>query len=139
MGDPAAAERTDAEDGFLRDMRFLIHDRDPLFRPAVRDTLPAADVEPVRLPSRSPNLNAYAERFIRTIKESCLERMVLIGAGSLRRAVREFVAHYHRERNHQGLGNRLIYPPPTAVPAGGPVRCRQRLGGMLNFYYRAAA
>ena len=130
---------TDVEDGFLRNMRFLIHDRDPLFRPAVRDTLPPAGVTPVRLPARSPNLNAYAERFVRTIKESCLERMVLIGEGSLRRAVREFVAHYHHERNHQGLGNRLIHPPPTVPPPRGPVQCRQRLGGMLNYYYRAAA
>ena len=120
-------------------MRFLIHDRDPLFRPAMRDTLPPAGVTPVRLPARSPNLNAYAERFVRTIKESCLERMVLIGEGSLRRAVREFVAHYHHERNHQGLDNRLIHPPPTATPPRGPVQCRQRLGGMLNYYYRSAA
>ena len=102
----------------------------------VRDTLPTAQVRPVRLPARSPNLNAYAERFVRTIKESCLERMVLIGEGSLRRAIREFVAHYHHERNHQGLGNRLIHPP---TPSHGPVQCRQRLGGMLNYYYRAAA
>ena len=71
---------TDAEDGFLRHIRFLIHDRDPLFRPAVRDTLPPADVTPIRRPARSPNLNAYTERFVRTIKDSCLERMVLIGA-----------------------------------------------------------
>ena len=130
---------TDAEDGFLRNMRFLIHDRDPLFRPAARDTLLPAGVTPVRLPARSPNLNAYAERFVRTIKESCLERMVLIGEGSLRRAVREFVAHYHHERNHQGLDNRLIHPPPTATPPRGPVQCRQRLGGLLNYYYRSAA
>ena len=130
---------TDIQDGFLRNMRFLIHDRDPLFRPAMRDTLPPAGVTPVRLPARSPNLNAYAERFVRTIKESCLERMVLIGEGSLRRAVREFVEHYHHERNHQGLDNRLIHPPPTAPPPRGPVQCRQRLGGMLNYYYRAAA
>ena len=65
--------------------------------------------------------------------------MVLIGEGSLRRAVREFVEHYHHERNHQGLDNRLIHPPPTAPPPPGPVQCRQRLGGMLNYYYRAAA
>ena len=130
---------TDAEDGFLRHIRFLIHDRDPLFRPAVRDTLPPADVTPIRLPARSPNLNAYTERFVRTIKESCLERMVLIGEGSLRRAVREFVAHYHHERNHQGLDNRLILPLSTAPPPRGRVQCRQRLGGMLNYYYRSAA
>ena len=130
---------TDAEDGFLRHIRFLIHDRDPLVRPAVRDTLPPADVTPLRLPARSPNLNAYTERFVRTIKESCLERMVLIGEGSLRRAVREFVAHYHHERNHLGLDNRLILPLSTVPPPRGRVQCRQRLGGLLNYYYRSAA
>ena len=128
-----------AEDGCLRHIRFLIHDRDPLFRPAVRDTLPPADVTPIRRPARSPNLNAYTERFVRTIKESCLERMVLIGEGSLRRAVREFVAHDHHERNHQGLDNRLSLPLSTAPPPRGRVPGRQRLGGMLHYDYRSAA
>ena len=123
---------TDAEDGCLRHIRFLIHDRDPLFRPAVRDPLPPADVTPIRRPARSPNLNAYTERFVRTIKDSCLERLVLIGEGSRRRAVREFVAHYHHERNHQGLDHRLILPLSTAPPPRGRVPCRQRLGGMLT-------
>ena len=123
---------TDAEDGFLRGTRLLIHDRDPLFSHAVRDTLSAAAVTPVRLPARSPNLNAFAERFVRTIKESCLERMILIGESSLRRGVREFVEHYHSERNHQGLGNRLIHPRPTPARPCGSVQCRQRLGGMLK-------
>ena len=130
---------TDAEDGFLRHIRVLIHDRDPLFRPAGRDTLPPADVTPLQRPARSPTLNAYTERFVRTIKDSCLERMVLIGEGSLRRAVREFVAHDHHERNHQGLDNRLILPLSTAPPPRGRVPCRQRLGGMLHDYYRSAA
>ena len=130
---------TDAEDGCLRHIRFLIHDRDPLFRPAVRDTLPPADVTPIRLPARSPNLNAYTERFVRTIKDSCLERLVLIGEGSRRRAGREFVAHYHHERNHQGLDNRLILPLSTAPPPRGRVPCRQRLGGMLHDDSRSAA
>ena len=130
---------TDAEDGCLRHIRVLIHDRDPRFRPAGRDTLPPADVTPIRRPARAPNLNAYTERFVRTIKESCLERLVLIGEGSRRRAVREFVAHYHHERNHQGLDNRLILPLSTAPPPRGRVPCRQRLGGMLNYDYRSAA
>ena len=99
----------------------------------------AADVTPSRRPARAPNLNAYTERFVRTIKDSCLERLVLIGEGSRRRAVREFVAHYHHERNHQGLDNRLILPLSTAPPPRGRVQCRQRLGGMLNYYYRSAA
>ena len=115
-----ARNAPDAEDGFLRGRRFLIHDRDPLFTDAVRDTLAAAGVTPVRLPARSPNLNAFAERFVRTIKESCVERFVLIGERSLRRAVFEFVAHYHHERNHQGLDNQLdtsaSHTGPTARP-----------------------
>ena len=91
-----------------------------------------------RLPPRSPNLNAYAERFVRTIKESCLEQMILFGEDALRRAVSQFVAHYHFERNHQALGNRLIIAPAT-VQAIGRVRRRQRLGGLLNYYHRVAA
>ena len=128
-----------AEDGCLRHIRVLIHDRDPLFRPAVRDTLPPAAVTPIRRPARAPNLNAYTARFVRTIKASCLERLVLIGEGSRRRAVREFVAHDHHERNHQGLDNRLILPLATAPPPRGRVPCRQRLGGMLHYDYRSAA
>ena len=92
----------------------------------------------MKLPPRAPNLNAHAERFVRTIKESCLERMILFGEGSLRKAVHEFVVHYHCERNHQGLGNRLIEEEPYANSMGA-IQCRQRLGGMLNYYHRQAA
>ncbi len=134
-----ARNLTDVEDGFLVGKKFLIHDRDPLFTMEFRETLAAAGVEIVRLPARSPNLNAYAERFVRTIKESCLERMILFGERSLRRAIQEFIAHYHRERNHQGLDNRLIFPGPADTDPGAPIECRQRLGGMLNYYYRQAA
>jgi transposase InsO family protein len=102
---------TDAVDGFLVGKHFLLHDRDPLFTAAFRETLAAAGVETVRLPPRSPNLNAVAERFARTIKESCLERVILIGEASLRRAIREFETQYHHERNHQGLKNQLIIQP----------------------------
>ena len=93
----------------------------------------------VKLPARSPNLNAYAERFVRTIKESCLERLILFGEGSVRRAASEFVVHYHCERNHQGLHNKLICPDPRLVHDGGEVKRRERLGGLLNYYYRMAA
>ena len=96
-------------------------------------------VKSVKLPSRSPNLNAYAERFVRTIKESCLERMIFFGEGSLRTAISEFLSHYHLERNHQGLENRLITPMDTTIESSGTVQRRQRLGGMLNYYYREAA
>jgi transposase InsO family protein len=87
----------------------------------------------------SPNLNAYAERFVRSIKDECLNRMIFIGQASLRRAVDEYVAHYHRERNHQGLESRLIMATPVATANVVAVQRRSRLGGMLNFYYRHAA
>jgi hypothetical protein len=82
--------------------------RDPLFTAHFLEILEATGVQSVKLPPRSPNLNAHAERFVRTIKESCLERMILFGEGSVRKAIHEFVLHYHRERNHQDLDNRLI-------------------------------
>ena len=91
-----------------------------------------------RLPARSPNLNAFAERFVRTIKSECLDRMILIGEQSLGRAVAQFCEHYHRERNHQGLENNIIDPDFGSVEAG-EVNCRERLGGLLRYYYRDAA
>ena len=130
---------TDDVDGFLVGKKHLIHDRDPLFTPEFRETLAAAGVRTVRLPARSPNLNAYAERFVRSIKESCLDRMIFFGERSLGRAVQEFVAHYHFERNHQGLDNELIFPERSAAKSGAPIECRQRLGGMLKYYHRQAA
>jgi putative transposase len=130
---------TDAVDGILNGKRYLIHDRDPLFTTEFLNMVADVNVESVRLPPRSPNLNAYAERFVRTIKESCLERMILFGEESLRTAVHTFVAHYHAERNHQGLANRLISPEVGHFGKTGLVQRRQRLGGMLNYYYRSAA
>jgi hypothetical protein len=96
-------------------------------------------VESVKLPPRSPNLKAYAERFVPTIKKSCLDRLVLFGEGSLRKAISEFMAHYYRERHHQGLANRLIRPEPGHVGNAGAIQRPERLGGMLNYYDRAAA
>jgi putative transposase len=129
---------TDAVDGILDGKRFLIHDRDPLFTTEFQSILTSVGVQCVKLPPRSPNLNAHAERFVRSIKESCLDRLILFGEGSLRRAICEFVTHYHHERNHQGLGNRLIASNPDPQATGSVCR-RERLGGMLNYYYRAAA
>ena len=125
-------------DGILLGKRYLIHDRDPLFTAEFLRLLAGVGVESVKLPPRSPNLNAYAERFVRTIKESCLDRLILFGEGSLRKAVHEFVAHYHKERPHQGLGNRLLHPEPSHLGSVGAIRRHQRLGGMLNYYHRAA-
>jgi len=129
---------TDAVDGVLNGKRFLIHDRDPLFTREFQSILTSVGVQCVKLPPRSPNLNAHAERFVRSIKESCLNRLILFGEHSLRRAIHEFVEHYHHERNHQGIGNRLIASSQDCHAPGSLSR-RERLGGMLNYYYRAAA
>ena len=134
-----ARNLTDAQDGFLSGKRYLIHDRDPLFTREFREALTGAGVKSIKLPPRSPNLNANAERFVRTIKESCLDRMIFFSESGLRRAIQEFVAHYHREPNHQALGNQLIMPSSNPLRASGEIRRRQRLGGMLNYYYREAA
>jgi len=83
-------------------------------------------------------LNALAERFVRSIKSECLNRMIFFGRASLQHAVGEFMVHYHAERNHQGLENRLLRPAPVIKPFL-PVHRRQRLGGMLSYYFRAAA
>jgi hypothetical protein len=130
---------TDAVDGFFAGKRYLIHDRDPLYTKDFLAILASSGIKSVKLPPRSPNLNAYAERFVRSIKEGCLEQMILFGEQSLRTAVREFVAHYHLERNHQGLDNHLIVRSEAAVLTKGIVRKCQRLGGILNYYYREAA
>jgi len=133
-----ARNLSDDVDGFLTGKRYLIHDHDPLYTAEFLGTLGAAGVKSAKLPPRSPNLNAHAERFVRTIKESCLDRMILFGEGSLRKAIHEFIAHYHLERNHQGLGN-LIMPEDPRSRGTGAIRRRRRLGGMLNYYDRQAA
>lgn len=130
---------TDTVDGLLKGKRYLIHDRDPLFTGEFLKILADVGVQSVQLPPRSPNLNAHAERFVRTIKESCLQRLLLFGEQSIRKATTEFVRHYHLERNHQGLENRLIIPEALTSVRSGGIRRRERLGGLLNYYYRRAA
>ena len=130
---------SDCGDGFLQDKGFVIMDRDSKYTDAFRALLTSAGVKAIRLPAWSPNLNAWIERFVRSIKDECLDRMIFFGESSLRRAVREFIAHYHAERNHQGLGNRIIEPDNRVGKTCGPVRSRERLGGMLRYYYRDAA
>jgi len=130
---------SDAEDGFLRGKKYLRMDRDTKFSEAFRVTLEQAGVKSVRLPPRSPNLNPNIERFMRAVKEECLDRMICFGESSLKTAVVGFLAHYHAERNHQGLGNRLLEPGEEVGRTRGEVVCRERLGGMLRYYYKQAA
>ena len=92
------------------------------------------------MPARSPNLNAYAERWVRSVKDEALSRLILFGEGALRHALKEYVDHYHHERPHQGKDNVLLLPVPTQRSQGeGPIRCRERLGGLLKYYHRKAA
>jgi len=134
-----ARNLTDVGDGFLSNSRYLIMDRDTKYTNDFRGYLDREGVKPVRCPVRAPNCNAYAERFVRFIKEECLSRLILFGEASLRRALREYVAHYHTERNHQGVGNRLLEPLAMVSSSNDPIYCRERLGGILNFYCREAA
>ena len=134
-----ARNLTDYEDGFLKDKRLLIHDRDPLFTTKFRDTLKAAGVRCLKMPKQSPNLNAVAERFIWGAKHGCLNKMILFGERHVRYVVQNYLEHYLRERPHQGLGNRRVIEPATPAPKEGPVLCRERLGGLLKTYYRKAA
>jgi transposase InsO family protein len=127
---------TDPVESVLRTPSILICDRDRKWSIAVQQFLKAAGVRVVQTPFRAPNCNAYAERFVRAIKEECLNKVIPLGERHLRRTVAEFIAHYHGERNHQGLGNELINPLRQRS-ACGVLRRRQRLG-VLSFYYRAA-
>lgn len=134
------ARNLTAEGGFLEGKRYLLHDRDTKFCSGFRSILRSAGTRCVALPPRSPNLNAIAERFVRSVKSECVDRMILFGERSLRHALREYVAHYHAERNHQGMGNRLLFPDPGGSPSreDGRIERRERLGGLLSFYTRAA-
>ena len=134
-----ARNLTDAEGGFLLGTRYLLMDRDAKFCSTFREFLRSEGVEVVLLPPKSPNLNAHLERFHRSLKWECLERMIFFGETSLRNAVRHFLEHYHVERNHQGLDNRLIEPGHEVGQSQGNVQCRERLGGLLRYYYRDAA
>src|SRR3984893_9886318 len=125
--------------GALRDRRYLLHDRDTKFTRSFRTILMSGRVEALVLPARSPNLNAYAERWVRSVKEECLAKVILFGERSLRRALSNYVDHFHAERNHQGKGNVLLFPRANDRQREGPVRCRDRLGGLLRFYHRQAA
>jgi putative transposase len=125
--------------GALRDCRYLLHDRDTKYTQSFRAIIASGRVEPLVLPARSPNLNAYAERWVRSVKEECLSKVILFGERSLRRALGEYVEHFHAERNHQGKGNVLLFPRGTNIRRDRSVLCRERLGGLLRYYHQEAA
>jgi putative transposase len=133
------AHVTMEECGALADCRYLPHDRDTKYTASFLAIMKSGHVKTLRLPARSPNLNAFSERWVRSVKEECLSRLILFGENSLRRAMREYIAHYHVERNHQGKSNILLFPQTTGMPRDERVECRERLGGLLRYYHRAAA
>jgi transposase InsO family protein len=136
-----ARNAVDEPSGHLRHVRYVLYDRDTKFCASFRATLATAGVKCITLPPRSPNLNAFAERWVRSVKEECLSKLVLFGERALQRALAEFIQHYHSERNHQGKGNVLLFPSSNHPPSKGraPVQCRERLGGLLNYYHSRAA
>ena len=136
-----ARNATMEEWGFLRGCRYLLHDRDTKFCASFRELIESGSVKTIRLPARSPNLNSFAERWVRSVKEECLSRLILFGERSLQRALQQYVVHYHEERNHQGKENLILFPLETegARNRKAAVRCRERLGGLLKYYEREAA
>src|SRR5215469_4659355 len=134
-----ARNATMQDTGYLNGSRYLLHDRDQKFCREFREALAAGGVKCLPLPARSPNLNARAERWVRSIKEECLSKLILFGEKSLQRVVSNYLAHYHQERNHQGKGNLLLFPVAVAEASSrSAIRCRERLGGLLKYYSRIA-
>ena len=135
-----ARNLTDAIDGPMRELvHYVFMDRDTKFTAEFRAILNSSGVASVLLPPKSPNCNAHLERFFRSLKEEALERMIFFSERSLRNSTNEFLAHFHTERNHQGLDHRIIEPGAEVGPRTGQVICRERLGGLLKYYYRQAA
>ncbi len=132
-----ARNLTDCETGLLNEKRFLIIDRDAVFSPRFKLILGDSGVEILLTAYQAPNMNAHAERFVRSIKSECLDQMIFLGRESLVRAIAEYAAHYHDERSHQGIGNVLI--SRTETQGEGVVETRARLGGLLKCYHRRAA
>jgi hypothetical protein len=126
--------------GYLHACRYVLHDRDTKFCASFRSGLASGGVKTIQLPAKSPNLNAFAERWVRSVKQECLSKLILFGEGSLLRVLTEYGRHYHHERNHQGKGNRLLFPdkPEKEYLFSRNIVCRQRLGGLLKYYQRAA-
>ncbi len=135
-----ARNATMTEGEFLVPGQRLLHDRDAKYGSKFQNTLKAAVVTSIKLPPRSPNLNAHAERWVRSVKEETLSKLILFGEGALRQVLKEYAMHYHHERNHQGKGNRLLMPLGSKKGlASHPIGTQERLGGLLKYYSRKAA
>ena len=136
-----ARNMTMADTGFLCGCKYLLHDRDTKFCEVFDGILQAVGIKAVTLPPRSPNLNAHCERWIRSVKTELLSKMILFGESSLRHCLENYVNHFHAERNHQGKGNVILFPAPEdrIGEMAGDIQTRERLGGLLKFYYRDAA
>ncbi|MHC4757268.1 MAG: integrase core domain-containing protein [Planctomycetota bacterium] len=130
-----ARNMTDPFDGFCKDKRFVVMDRDPLFTEKFRKILSSSGVQPVRITTASPNLNPFAERFVRSIKHECLNKMIIMGEKHLRYCIDQYLIHYHTSRPHTGLGHNMIDPQPQG---NGEIVCHERLGGILKSWRRAA-
>ena len=131
-----ARNLTDPIDGFLKDKKYLIHDRDPLFTKEFKAILRAGGIRCVKTTVACPNMNPFVERFVRSIKHECLNKMLIFGEKHLRYCTEQFIIHYHQERPHQGIGNNIIEPQPQSKD--GEIVCHERLGGLLKSYRRAA-
>jgi putative transposase len=127
---------TDCEDGFLKNKKYLIHDRDTLYTNKFSAILRSEEIESIKLPLKSPNLHAYAERFVRTVKEECISYLILSSEKQLQYVLSEFLEYYHTGRVHQGLGG-IIEPKYRGNI--GEIFCIKRLGGLLKSYHRKAA
>jgi putative transposase len=127
--------------GFLSGCHYLLHDRDTKFSGGFDRMVASVGVKPLRLPARSPNLNAVAERWIGSAKQECLSKLILFGGRSLRYALDEYILHHQHERNHQGKDNVILFPlsADRVGESAGSIDCRERLGGLLKLYYRRAA
>jgi len=126
-------------DGFLRNHKYLIHDRDPLFTKSMIAMLASVGVKSIKLPPKSPNLNAHAERFVRSIKHECLNRIIPIGESHLWRAIDAYVEHYNHDRPHQGMDNLVLDPLFKPSEPKGKIICDEQMGGVIRSYRRAAA
>ena len=125
--------------GYLDPCRYVLHDRDTKFCASFRSALASGGVKTIPLPARSPNLNAFAERWVRSVKQECLSKLILFGEAPLSRVLAEYSRHYHSERNHQGKSNKLLFPNlDDRNQRGHSIECRHRLGGLLKYYRRAA-